>query len=216
MRGYRIEPGEIEVVLVQHKDIREAVVVVREEMADDKRLIAYIVPTAEAADGLNQLSIKSWLREKLPEYMIPSSFVQLTALPLTSNGKVDRRALPSPDGLSLEAAVSYRPPETEIEQLLARVWEEVLRVERVGIFDNFFDLGGHSLLLVQVQSKLQDALDREISLMELFQYPSIESLAKHLSLQQREQRIIQNAQERGESNVKLSGAQEFNERFGNR
>ena len=197
VRGYRIEPGEIEVALVQHKDIREAVVVVREEMADDKRLIAYIVPAAEAADGLTQLSIRSWLREKLPEYMIPSSFVQLSALPLTSNGKVDQRALPSPDGLALEAAASYSPPETEIEQLLARVWEEVLRVERVGIFDNFFDLGGHSLLLVQVQSKLQDALDREVSLMELFQYPSIESLAKHLSEQQREQSVIQNAQERG-------------------
>ena len=200
VRGFRIELGEIEAVLAEYKEVREAVAVIREDVADDRRLVAYVVANGTGGE-LNNDDLRSWLRGKLPEYMVPSAFVQLSELPCTPNGKVDRRALPAPDVVRHES--DYRPPETELEQLLAGIWEEVLRVERVGIFDNFFDLGGHSLLLVQVQRKLQDALDREVSLMELFQYPRIESLAKHLSEQQSELRAAQKGHERARSRREL-------------
>jgi amino acid adenylation domain-containing protein len=207
VRGNRIELGEIEAVLAEHEQVREAVVIVREDAADDRRLVAYLVAEEDVfKDGerLEPVELRRHLKERLPEYMIPSAFVQLAELPLTPNGKVDRRALPPPDGLGqATAAASYRPPQTEVERLLAGVWQEVLRVERVGLFDNFFDLGGHSLLLVQVQGKVREALGREVSLLELFQYPSIESLAAHLSRQQSEPLSSQKGHERGKSRKEL-------------
>src|SRR5262249_55486740 len=128
--------------------------------------------------------LRNHLRAQLPEYMIPSAFVGLTALPLTSNGKIDRGRLPVPESLRLKSEAVYLAPQTEIERTVARVLQEVLRIERVGILDNFFDLGAHSILLVQAHSQLQKALNRELPLIELFRYPTIGSLAKHLSQEQ--------------------------------
>ncbi|MBW4563379.1 MAG: amino acid adenylation domain-containing protein [Mojavia pulchra JT2-VF2] len=126
-------------------------------------------------------SLRSFLKEKLPDYMVPSSFVFLDALPQTPNGKVDRKGLPAPEALRSQLDSSYVAPQTEIEQAIASVWQRVLQVEKVGLHDNFFDLGGHSLRMAQVHGQLRDVLQQDISMVELFQYPTISSLAKHLS-----------------------------------
>jgi 3-oxoacyl-(acyl-carrier-protein) synthase/acyl carrier protein len=176
LRGYRIELGEIEAVLRAHEQVRDALVQVR-NLESDRQLVAYVV-TNTAEDPVKQL--RSYLRERLPEYMVPGAFVRLETMPLTPNGKVDRRALPDPDMHGTPEEI-YVAPQTELEQSLATIWQEVLRLERVGLSDNFFDLGGHSLLLVQVWSKLRELLGRQVPVLELFKYPTIGSLAKHLS-----------------------------------
>ena len=193
IRGYRIELDEIEVVIAQHPAVSETVVAVREYGANAKQLIAYLVPYLR--DGITldedqqwssplQLinDVRSFLKQRLPDYMTPTHFVVLAALPLTPNGKVDRRALPDPDTRGTPEEV-YVAPQTELEQSLAEIWQEVLRVERVGLHDNFFDLGGHSLLVVQVHHKLHERLQREVPVLELFKYPTISLLAKHLGPQ---------------------------------
>jgi acyl carrier protein len=119
-------------------------------------------------------------RERVPEYMVPGWVVMLDEMPLTPNGKVDRRRLPAPEHDYAEMAKTYVAPQTELEQHIAQVWQQLLGIEKVGVNDNFFDLGGHSLLIVKGQGKLQEALGRDISIVELFQYPTISSLAKHL------------------------------------
>ncbi|WP_449417643.1 amino acid adenylation domain-containing protein [Phormidium nigroviride] len=126
-------------------------------------------------------SLRDFLKQKLPDYMVPSSFVFLNHLPLTPNGKVDRKALPAPDAINLQLETTYIPPQTEIEQAIATVWQQVLNLEKVGVDDNFFDLGGHSLLMAQAHSKLCEVVDRDVSIMEMFKYPTISSLAKYLS-----------------------------------
>jgi amino acid adenylation domain-containing protein len=174
LRGFRIELGEIETVIAQHSNVRETVVVAKEN-----RLIAYVVPVQKATYSVNGL--RHFLKEKLPEYMLPSAFVVLEALPLTPNGKVDRRALPAPDNLRPELANNYQAPQSEVEKSIAQVWKQVLKLERVGVHDNFFDLGGHSLLVVQVNNKLKGILNRDLSVVEIFQNPTIKSLAEYLS-----------------------------------
>ncbi len=174
LRGFRIELGEIEAVTAQYPNVRETVVI-----ANKNRLIAYVVPHEKAKFSVNEL--RHFLKEKLPEYMLPSAFVVLEALPLTPNGKVDRRALPAPDNLRPELANNYQAPESEVEKSIAKVWKQVLQLERVGVNDNFFDLGGHSLLVVQVNNKLREILHRDLSVVELFQNPTIKLLAEHLS-----------------------------------
>ncbi len=173
IRGLRIELGEIETVLEQHPNVREAVVLVREDRLRDKRLTAYVVARQGElpADGL-----RDFLRQRLPDYMVPRSFVRLDSLPLTANGKVDRKALPAPE----------RPPEvqtvpgTPLEGRIAAVWAELLQTATVGVEDNFFDLGGHSLLMVRMQHRLREELSCEISLLELFQYPTVRLLAERI------------------------------------
>jgi len=160
-------------------------VVAREDPAGDKRLVAYVVPKQEAAVSISDL--RSFLKERLPIYMVPAVFVLLNALPLTPNGKVDRRALPDPGQLHLEPEVAYVAPRSEVERTIVSAWQEVLQIEKVGVNDNFFDLGGHSLLLIQLQSKLQEVLNRDVSLIEMFKYPTISSLATYFSQEQREQ-----------------------------
>ncbi|HXQ69968.1 MAG TPA: amino acid adenylation domain-containing protein [Pyrinomonadaceae bacterium] len=178
LRGYRIELGEIEAVLRGHEQVREALVQVR-WLESGMQLVAYVVlKTTGGEDDVRRL--RSYLRERLPEYMVPGSFVRLEAMPLTANGKVDRRALPDPDVRGTPEEI-YVAPQTELEQSLAAIWQEVLKLERVGLSDNFFDLGGHSLLLVQVRSKLRELLGHQVPVLELFKYPTIGSLAKHLS-----------------------------------
>jgi acyl carrier protein len=178
IRGFRIELGEIEATLGRLSGVREAVVIARQDGGPtaERRLVAYVVPDPQAKPAVEEL--REGLRRQLPAYMVPAAFVLLDKLPVTPNNKVDRRALPAPE---LEAAADYVEPQSELEQTLAGVWAEVLGLEKVGVTRNFFDLGGHSLLLVRLHARLQEALGRELTLVELFNYPNVRALAEHLS-----------------------------------
>ncbi|HEX2202459.1 MAG TPA: amino acid adenylation domain-containing protein [Longimicrobium sp.] len=176
VRGHRIEPGEIESALLRHPSVRQAVVVARETAPGDVRLVAYLVAAGEpAATG----ELRAHLRAGLPEYMVPSAFVWLDAIPLTKSGKVDRRALPAPD--RDPSADAYVAPRDETEAGLAEVWAEVLGVSRVGATDNFFDLGGHSLLAVRLMSRVRQRFGRELPLGALFQRPTLAEFAALLA-----------------------------------
>ena len=175
LRGYRIELGEVETVLGQHPMVQSSVVAMREDVAGDKRLVAYVV--GQQGESFDAAEIRNYLKQKLPEYMIPSAFVLLDELPLTPNGKVDRDALPAPDQDRLQLGNVYQAPRTPMEETLATIWSELLKVEKVGIQDNFFDLGGHSLLATQVISRVRSCLSVELSLRTLFESPTIEQLA---------------------------------------
>ncbi len=178
VRGFRIELGEIEAILREHPALRDAVVLAREDVPGDKRLVGYVV-AANPFPTTGEL--RSFLQRKLPDYMVPGVFVFLEALPLTPNQKVDRRALPAPDTARPELASAFVAAESGVEKTLAKIWRAVLGVERVGIHDNFFDLGGHSLLLAKVHSQLQTALGHEVAMIDLFRYSTISALAKYLS-----------------------------------
>ena len=177
LRGFRIELGEIESVLADHPQVRQAVVICREDRPGDKRLVAYTIGEADAAQ------LRAHARQRLPEYMLPSAYVSLAQYPLTPNGKVDRKALPAPDADALEAR-AYVAPRNGEEETLARLWGEVLGLERVGIHDDFFDLGGHSLLATQLITRAQKAFGGEIALRTLFEAPTVAGFAE-LLLRQR-------------------------------
>ncbi len=174
IRGFRIEVGEIEKVLIEHSAVREVIVLTLE-----KQLVAFVVPKDGKTPSSNEL--RNYLKGTLPDYMLPGLFVLLDAMPLLPNGKVNRSALSVPTDLRPTIEVSYKAPSSEIERVIAIIWQEVLKLEKVGINDNFFDLGGHSLLMVQVKQKLDAALNKELSIIELFQNPTIQSLVKYLS-----------------------------------
>ena len=174
IRGFRIELGEIEALLGQHRDIQEYCVIVREDTPGDKRLVAYIVPQQGQTPTINQL--RQFLKAKLPEYMVPNAFVVLESLPLTPNGKIDRRALPQPDLSKLTD--QYLAPRTPTEEILAQIWSQVLKVELVGINDNFFSLGGHSLLATQLVSRIRNTFKVELPLRQLFATATIAELAQ--------------------------------------
>jgi amino acid adenylation domain-containing protein len=176
IRGFRIELGEVESALAAHPDVREAAVSAWGTSAEDKRLVAYVVPRG----SVESLHLRGFLREKLPEYLVPSVFVFLEAMPLTPNGKLDRRALPAP-GASDLAARDETPPRTPEELLLARLWCDLLALPQVGIHANFFELGGHSLLATQLVSRLRQQLGVELPLSALFEAPTIAGLAHQLS-----------------------------------
>ncbi|HLL45528.1 MAG TPA: amino acid adenylation domain-containing protein, partial [Longimicrobiaceae bacterium] len=180
IRGFRIEPGEIEAVLSAHEAVREARVIVREDPSGEKRLVAYVVGDVDAE------ALRDHLRRSLPEYMVPSALVYLDALPLTANGKLDRKALPAPE-LAL-AEEKYVAPRTPVEEVLAGIWTEVLRLERVGVHDSFFDLGGHSLLIMRLLAKIQAAFDLDISIRTVFSMPTLEAIAGEI-----ERRIYEEA-----------------------
>jgi hypothetical protein len=152
IRGFRIELGEIEAKLLGCAGVREAVVVAREDVAGEQRLVAYMVPQAEAA--LEAAALRQQLSAVLPEYMVPSAFVSLPALPLTPNGKLDRRALPAPDA-SAVVSRGYEPPQGEVETTIAQIWQELLGLEQVGRHDHFFELGGHSLMVITMLERLR-------------------------------------------------------------
>ncbi|HKW29806.1 MAG TPA: amino acid adenylation domain-containing protein [Verrucomicrobiae bacterium] len=173
IRGHRIEPGEIESALARYPAVRECVVMVREDSPGEKRLAAYLVANSEIATG----ELRNFLKVKLPDYMIPSAFVFLDKLPLTANGKVDRRALPLPESVRRESAESFVAPRTPTESALAEIWHEVLRAERVGIYDNFFELGGHSLLMTQVITRVREAFQIELPMRRFFESPTLAGLA---------------------------------------
>jgi len=171
IRGYRIELGEIEALLRRHPAICECVVILREDLPVDKRLVAYVIPDEQIAPTPSDL--RAFLSRYLPEYMVPSIFVTLEELSLTANGKVDRRALPVPDVSHRRLETGLVAPRTPCEQALASIWIEVLRLEEVGIHDNFFELGGNSLLMTQLVSRLRDSLSLELPLRDLFGRPTI-------------------------------------------
>jgi acyl-CoA synthetase (AMP-forming)/AMP-acid ligase II len=179
LRGHRIEPGEIEAFLEQCRGVRQAVVVLREDREDDKRLVAYLVASAGSPESPAEL--RATLASKLPEYMVPSAFVFLPSLPLTDNGKIDRKALLKlpPPNLSAQAPEGAGEVGTEMEQVIARTWREALGVPSVGLTDNFFDLGAHSLTVAEVQSRLQQDLGREVALVDLFEFTTVATLAAH-------------------------------------
>ncbi len=186
LRGFRIELEEIEAILNQHLSIRETVVVARDLPPGDKHLIAYII----ASEPIETDSLRTYLAKTLPDYMIPSTWVQLDAMPLTPNGKIDQAALPTPTPrVGLEAADGM--PQTEAERQIAAIWKAVLQLETVGIHDNFFELGGHSLLITQTHSRLREQGAGNITITDLFRYPTIHALARHLSLQPYDRREAQ-------------------------
>jgi amino acid adenylation domain-containing protein len=178
IRGFRIELGEIEVVLSQHAMVQEVIVTVREDTPGDKRLVAYIVVKAQKEFSTTEL--RQFLQDKLPDYMVPSAFVLLETLPLTPNGKIDRQVLPQPEEQLADLETSYIAPQSDIEQKMATFLQSVLQVNQVGLYDNFFDLGGNSLLLVQVQEKLEKVLNQDVPVIALFQYPTINALSHYL------------------------------------
>ena len=182
LRGYRIELAEVESVLALHPRIKESFVTVRSMRSEggEPQLVGYLVPDEmSTAPTVGELLV--YLREKLPDYMVPGALVTLAALPLTLNGKIDLALLPAPDRARPSLASAYSAPRSELERTITALWQEELKVETVGVDDNFFDLGGHSLRMAKVHARLKEALGREISLIELFQYPTVSSLARHLS-----------------------------------
>ncbi|GHG73242.1 non-ribosomal peptide synthetase [Comamonas sp. JC664] len=176
IRGFRVELGEIEEQLRQHPAVKDCTVVAL-QAGGDRKLAAYVVAREEAPA---QSSMRAWLRDRLPEHMVPASFTLMPALPLTHNGKVDRRALPSPEPAQGDAS-SYQAPRSFTEEVLCRLWASLLEMERVGIHDNFFHLGGHSLLATQVVSRVRAELGIELSLRTLFAGPTVAQLAQHLA-----------------------------------
>jgi hypothetical protein len=177
IRGYRIELGEIETRLGELDGVEEAVVLVREDTPDDKRIVGYVVGTGSVEPG----EVRDSLRGHLPEYMVPQHIVQLDVLPLTPNGKIDRNALPAPDSVGASSVSVYVAPENELETRIVGVWQQVLGLERVGTQDNFFDLGGHSLLVVKAHRELKGLSDVPIALTDLYRFPTIHSLVEHLT-----------------------------------
>jgi amino acid adenylation domain-containing protein len=183
IRGFRIELGEIEAILTSHSDIREAVVLVREDKAGDVRLIAYAV--SQFNKKLTSHELRTFLKRKLPEYMIPSAIMMLDALPLTPNGKIDTRALPVPEA-SIELQETFVPPRTPVEEALTRIWAEVLSTDKIGVRHNFFELGGHSLLATKIMSRIPGSFQVELALRTLFEKPTVEELAVAITEKQAE------------------------------
>ncbi|WP_414575218.1 amino acid adenylation domain-containing protein [Anabaena sp. CCY 9402-a] len=185
IRGYRIELGEIDALLSQYPEIQESVVIASEAASGDKRLVAYI-----AAKSINIPDLRQYLASKLPGYMIPAHFMTLDTLPRNLNGKIDRKALPAVENLSSELGIGYVAPRTVTEQALEVIWREILLVEQIGIYDNFFTLGGHSLLGMQLVTRINESLQVELPLKYLFQFPSIASLAAQIDLYPRRREAL--------------------------
>jgi amino acid adenylation domain-containing protein len=178
IRGFRIELGEIETVISQYPQVRETVITVREDAENSPRIVAYVVPQVEQTLVIAQL--REFLESKLPNYMIPATFVELEALPLTPNGKVDRKALPTPESRQLLPSSDIVPAATPIEKLLTGIWAEILGIEKIGIYNHFFELGGHSLIATRVISQIRQVFQVELPLRCLFEKPTIAQLATEI------------------------------------
>jgi amino acid adenylation domain-containing protein/thioester reductase-like protein len=204
IRGFRIELGEIEAKILEHSRVQNSVVVVREGNSGDKRLVGYIVLNTQNSELENNSELSSklrkFLKKSLPEYMIPSAFILVEQLPLTPNGKVNRRALPIPEHYCLNNETNYIAPRTPTEEQLAKIWVELLKVERVSIEDNFFDLGGHSLLLTQLVFRVRQTWKIELPLRSLWEMPTIASLAQS----------IETAQKMGYSTLAINSKNQIN------
>jgi len=191
IRGYRIELGEIESVLSQYQYIQECAVIVREDVPGDKRLVAYFVAKAEGESDVDYKTLRQFMQKKLPDYMVPAIFSPIVALPLTPNGKIDRKAFPQPEANRSETTTSYREPQNETENKILSVFQEVLHIDKIGVNDNFFDLGGNSLLLIQVSEKLSSILDCDVPVLAVLQYSTVNMLADHLTPSEKNQTQIQ-------------------------
>jgi acyl carrier protein len=169
-------------VLTDYPSVQQAVVIAREDSPGDKRLAAYVV----TVDGstISTHDLRSFLQHKLPDYMVPSAFVFLDSLPLTANGKLDRKALPAPDHSRPELDDTFAAPRTPVEDILANIWSEVLKLDKVGIHDNFFHLGGHSLLTTQIVSRIDSAFGIALPLRRMFESPTVADLAMRITEQQ--------------------------------
>jgi amino acid adenylation domain-containing protein len=179
VRGYRVEPAEVEAALVEHAAVRQAVVLGREDGSGQRQLLAYVV-AAEGRAVHPSAELREHLRGKLPEYMVPAGYVPIEVVPLTKSGKVDRRALLALEVEPLTGASEHVAPRTPVEELLAGIWQELLKVERVGVHTSFFELGGHSLLAMQLVSRIRDTLRIELPLRTLFEAPTIAGLGEHI------------------------------------
>ncbi len=189
VRGYRIELGEIETVLGQHPTVQECVVVAREDVPGDKRLVGYVVPVAGQSPNVTEL--RAWVKERVPEYMTPVAFVRLERFPLSPNGKVDRKHLPAPDYVRPELGRAYLEARTPAEEVIAGIWAEVLKLDQVGIEDDFFELGGHSLLATQVVSRIRQAFQVELPLRAMFEVPTVAGLAERTEALQRQKQGLE-------------------------
>ncbi len=179
IRGFRIELGEIEAAIARHPEVREMAVVVREDIPDEKRLVAYVVASPGAELSIRHL--KKLIEQRLPEYMRPSAFVRLDALPLTANGKVDYRSLPAPDSVRLDREIEHKAPETDIERIIAAIWQDVLYLDKASTTENFFEAGGNSISIVLLNNKLREIFGREIPVAEMFKRTTIRDLAQYFS-----------------------------------
>ncbi len=177
IRGFRIELGEIEASLLEHPKVRDALVMARPNRAGEKRLVAYVV--GHEQDGFRNRELRTFLQKKLPDYMIPSAIIILDAFPLTPNEKIDRKALPDPEEIGQRPSDLVKP-RNEVEQTIADIWKDVLHIENLGVHENFFDLGGHSLLMAEVYGKLPGLLKEDLTMVDLFKYPTISTLAHYL------------------------------------
>jgi amino acid adenylation domain-containing protein len=178
LRGFRIELGEIESVLVTHSAVDQAVAIIREEAFGDKRIVAYI--TLQAGQNFSEIDLLQHLKKKLPEYMIPSIFVKMDTMPLTPNGKIDRKSLPHPKIERPELVQEFIQPQNELHKIISRLWSKILKIDKIGINDNFFDLGGDSLLSVQLVTLLEKEMKTEIPVVKFFQYPTIRNFADYI------------------------------------
>ena len=179
IRGFRIEPGEIDAALRTHPSVADAIATVWEPEPGDKQLVAYVVAREDVDDAAFEAELRAFLKERLPAYMVPSAIERLDRLPLNANGKVDRRALPAVPR-KRRVAEAFVPPGTALERSISAIWQTVLNVDRVGAHDNFFDLGGHSLRLIELHRRLRETLDVDVPIVELFQFPTVASLARRL------------------------------------
>jgi natural product biosynthesis luciferase-like monooxygenase protein len=193
LRGFRIEPGEIEAALRAHPDVAEAVVNAARGEGQEEQLVAYLVPTNQA---LTRQDLRAFLKDTLPDYMIPSVFVMLAQLPLTANGKLDRKALSLLKETTIAPQRAQVMPRNRSEQIIAEIWSQALHVERVGVDENFFDLGGHSLLIAQIHAQLKEAFHQDIPLVKLLEYPTVGSFARYMQSLDTEQSSLQQSVER--------------------
>jgi acyl carrier protein len=182
IRGFRIEVAEVELALRGSTKVQEAAVVAHEDQLGEKQLVAYVVSPSEQAPTTSEL--RDFLKDKLPDYMVPSAFVVLDELPLTPNGKLDRLNLPAPSLARPELDTDFVAPRTPVEEQLVEIWVEVLGVTRVGVHDDFFELGGHSLRATQLVSRVREVFQVELPLLSLFEEPTLAGLAERIRVMQ--------------------------------
>ena len=179
VRGFRIELGEVESVINSYPDVIHSAVVVIGDTPSERKLAAYIMPEPNTDIDIDELRL--FMRESIPEYMLPAAFMVLEQFPLNTNGKVDRSRLPEVDSVQHDLRKAFIPPRTEKEHKIASIWRDILRIDNVGLDDNFFELGGHSLLMTKAHLRLQEELNRELSIVDLFTYPTIRTLTRYIN-----------------------------------
>jgi amino acid adenylation domain-containing protein/non-ribosomal peptide synthase protein (TIGR01720 family) len=214
LRGFRIELGEVESVLSRHPDVRDGVVMAREDHSRGKRLVAYV--TSDSRPRPTVLDLRTFLEGELPSHMVPSVFVMMDALPLTANGKVDRRALPAPDGTRQELRSPFVAAATDAEEKISAIWKEAIGIEAVGVDDNFFEVGGDSLIMIEVQWKVQEVFGRPVPLAEMFQNPTVRSLAAALDRPAADQDAAAVSSSQSRARTRLAAVKQREQRRGNR